>query len=106
MHKKGSKAEVSNYRPISLISVLDKTFTQTWVGRLQDIAAGHLVKEQGCGQKGQGVPEHLWAFMDSDLMEEGVSKGGADGDGETPGTYALFAVVAKAYDHLVWRDGL
>ena len=98
LHKKGSKTEVSNYRPISLISVLAKILTKTWVGRLQDIAAlaDHLVKEQGCGQKGQGAPEHLlvWAFMD--LMEEGVSKGAADGDGKTPGKYALFADVAKA----------
>ena len=103
LHKKGSKTEVSNYRPISLISVLAKTFTRTWVGRLQEIAADHLVKEQGCGQKGQGAPEHLWAFMD--LMEEGVSGGTVGGGGETPGTYALFADVAKAYDQ-VWRDGL
>ena len=84
LHKKGSKTEVSTYRPISLISVLAKTFTKTWVGMLQDIVADHLVKEQGCGQKGKGAPEHLWAFVD--LMEEGVSKGEADGDGETPGT--------------------
>ena len=76
---------MSNYRPISLISVLAKTFTRTWVGRLQDIVADHLVKEQGYGQKGQGAPEHLWAFMD--LMEEGVvSKETVDGEGETPGT--------------------
>ena len=33
LHKEGSKTEVSNYRPISLISVLAKTFTKTWVGR-------------------------------------------------------------------------
>ena len=38
-----------------------------------------------------------------DLMEEGVSTVG--GEGEAPGTYALFADVAKAYDQ-VWRDGL
>ena len=54
--------------------------------RLQGIAAGHLVKEHGCGQKGQVAPEHLRAFMD--LMVEGVqgvvSKGEVDGDGETP----------------------
>ena len=40
-----------------------------------------------------------------DLMENGMSKGEADGEGETPGTYALFADVANAYDQ-VCRDGL
>ena len=65
------------------------------------MAADHLVTEQGCGQKGQGAPEHLWAFID--LMEEGMV--GGEVDGETPGAYALFADVANAYDQ-VWRDGL
>ena len=74
LHKKGRKTEVSNYRPISLISVMAKTFTRSWVGRLQTMAADHLVTEQGCGQKGQGAPEHLWAFID--LMEEGMVGGG------------------------------
>ena len=63
LHKKGSKTEVSNYRPISLLSVIAKAFTKSWVGRLQKVAAPHLVKEQGCGRKGQGAPQHLWAFM-------------------------------------------
>ena len=87
LHKKGSTTEVSNYMPISLISVMAKTFTRSRVGRLQMMAADHLVTEQGCGQKGQGAPEHLWAFID--LMEEGM--GGGEVDGETPGAYVLFA---------------
>ena len=61
--KKGSNTEVSNYRPISLMSVIAKTFTKSWVGRLKKVATPHLVKEQGCGRTGQGAPEHLWAFM-------------------------------------------
>ena len=50
-----------------------------------------MVKEQGCGQKGQGGPEHLWAFMD--LVEEGMEGAPAEGDGAgaQPGAYALFA---------------
>ena len=42
LHKKRSKTEVSNYRHISLISVLAKAVTKPWVGCLQDIAADHL----------------------------------------------------------------
>ena len=48
LHKKGSKTEVSNYRTISLLSVIATTFTKSWVGRLQKVAGPHLVKEQGC----------------------------------------------------------
>ena len=94
LHKTGSKAEVSNYRPISLILVLAKTFTKSWVGRLKDMVSRHMVKEQGCGQKGKGAPAHLWAFMD--LVEEGMegSPAAGDGAGAQPGACALCADVA------------
>ena len=59
--------------------MLAKTFTKSWVGYLQDMVARHMVKERGCGQKGQGGPEHLWAFMD--LVEEGMEGAPAEGDG-------------------------
>ena len=42
LHKKGSKPDVSSYMRISLISVLAKTFTKTWVGRPHDNAADHF----------------------------------------------------------------
>ena len=60
------------------------------------MAADHLVTEQGCVQKGQGAPEHLWAFIV--LIVEGMV--GGEVDGETPGAYALFADVAKAYNQV------
>ena len=66
------------------------------------MAADHLATEQGCGQKGQGAPEHLWAFID--LVEEGMVGGRLKGK-HLSGAYALFADVAKAYAQ-VWRDGL
>ena len=37
LHKIGSPTEVSNYRPISLISGIAKTFTRTWLLRLAAI---------------------------------------------------------------------
>ena len=59
-----------------------------------------LSLEQGCGRKGQGHLEHLWALME--LIEDSCE--GRDGQVQKD-VYALFADVSKAYDQ-VWRSGL
>jgi len=97
---KGPKMEVSGYRPISLISVIGKTFTRSWLPRLVAQVSAGLARAQGCGRPGQGCQEQLWAFQT--IMEECIE--GGDGDGEE-GAFALFADVHKAYDQ-VWRSGL
>ena len=72
------------------------------------VAAPHLVKEQGCGRKGQGAPEHLWAFM---AQLEACFEGDVPDGEDSAGAYALglrlFADidVARAYGQ-VWRDGM
>ena len=66
----GRKTEISNYSPISLISVIGKTFTRAWLPRLVAKVAPQLVQEQGCGRKGQGSMEQLWAFLD--MTEESL----------------------------------
>ena len=98
LHKKHSKLEVSNYRPISLISVLAKTFTCSWLPRLQAATVSSQVAEQGCGRKQQGAPEQLWASMTQ--MEEAVENEGEPSTVEFE-VFALFADAAKAYDQ-VW----
>ena len=99
IHKGGnqSKLEISNYRPISLLSTVAKLFTIVWLPRLMAPLSDELVQEQGCGKSGQGHLEHLWAFMAT------VVQGMEDSpDGEV---FAMFADVSKAYDQ-VWRDAL
>ena len=97
----GSAAEISAYRPISLISVIAKTFTRALLPRLAAQVGAHLVLQQGCGRKGQSCEEQLWAFKAT--MEDCIE--GRDEDDEADGAFALFADVQKAYDQ-VWRSGL
>ena len=92
-----NKIEISNYRPISLLSTVAKLFTVVWLPRLMKVLAPELVQEQGCAKSGQGSLEHLWAFMAT--VEQGME------DSPTGEVFAMFADVSKAYDQ-VWRDGL
>ena len=96
---KGGDLEVSNYRPISLLSVVAKLYTVVLLPRLAAKVGPHLVVEQGCAKPGQGHLEHLWAFMSmaEDAMEQGEENGS--------GMFAMFADAHKAYDQ-VWRDAL
>ena len=91
---KGKKTEVSNYRPISLSSVVAKVFTRVLLPRLAKVLEPTLALVQGCGKKGSGAMEHLWSFHA--VVREAIQ--------EKP-VYTLFADVHKAYDQ-VWREGL
>ena len=92
---KGSKREMSNYRPISLMSVLGKLMTTALLPRLARQLSGHLALPQGCAKEGAGATEHLWAFLS--LVREQLRDGRE--------VHAFFADVHKAYDQ-VWRQGL
>ena len=95
-----SKADVTSYRPISLIPIIAKMLTRCWLPRLVQLSSPAIGKEQGCGRKQQGSLEHLWALVK--LLED--CSEGRDGH-QDKGVYALFANVSKAYDQ-VWRSGL
>ena len=93
---KGQVKEVSNYRPIALTSVMARLYCKAVIlPKLEGILAPQLSVTQGCGKKGMGCREHLWAFYS--LVEDCTSKGGD--------VHAFFADIHKAYDQ-VWREGL
>ena len=108
LHTKGSKTEISNCRPISLLSVIAKTFTKSWINRLQRAAEPHLVCEQGCCRKEQGAPEHLWGFT---AQVEACLDGGPDRmylmvrTLQEPMPCLQMTLCPRQYDQ-VWRDGL
>ena len=84
------------------MSVVAKIFTRSWLPRLIRKIAPNLPLEQGCGRKGQGSTEHLWAFLS--MVEDCLE--GRDNDSlPLKECYALFADIHKAFDQ-VWRDGL
>ena len=98
----GSRFEITNYRPISLVSCVAKLFTMVWLERLQKVADRYLVAQQGCGRKHHGALDQALYFKM--LVKEAISK--VDDDGEAGAkVYACFTDAAKAYDR-VWRDGL
>ena len=102
LHKKGDKFDLSNYRPISLISCLGKAFTCLLLPRLQTALAPHIAPEQGGFQKNSGCTESLWtlaALVDcsiSHLRRSDPNKGSV---------YTIFCDTKEAFDS-VWREGL
>ena len=97
LHKKKSKLDISNYRPISLISCLGKAFTMLWLPRLASTLLPHLAPQQGSKGKGSSSLDSLWTL--TALIDSACAK--------APGTHvhAMFCDTATAYD-TVWRDGL
>ena len=97
LHKKKSKIDLSNYRPISLISCIGKAFTMMWLPRIAAALLPHLVSQQGSKGKGCGSMESLWTL--TSLIDSACAQG--------QGNYvhAMFCDTSTAYD-TVWRDGM
>ena len=98
----GSRFEITNYRPISLISCVAKLFAMVWLERMQKVADRYLVVQQGCGRRKHGATDQALYFKR--LVKEAIKNVGDDGVGGAK-VYACFTDAAKAYDR-VWRDGL
>ena len=101
IHKKNDKFDLSNYRPISLISCLGKAFTCLILPRIQNAIQPYIAPEQGGFQKQSGCVESLWtltALIDCSVAH--LKKSGQRGI-----VYTVFCDTKEAFDS-VWRDGL
>ena len=91
--KKGSRSDMTNYRGISLLSVVGKVFAVVLNRRVIEWSEGVLVEEQFGFRPGRGCRDPLFV-----LREIVVNRG-------TKTVFAAFMDIKKAYPS-VWRDGL
>ncbi|EYB88155.1 hypothetical protein Y032_0252g247 [Ancylostoma ceylanicum] len=67
LHKKGDSADLKNYRPISLLSVLYKLLTKVINQRIENILDAEQSREQAGFRKGYSTVDHLHAM--NELIE-------------------------------------
>ena len=96
LHKQDSRLDPSNYRPITLLSVMGKLFGSVVNSRLLSFSesVGSVSDEQGGFRPERGAPDQvmLWREILASRRERGLP------------TLACFVDVRKAYD-TVWREG-
>ena len=95
IHKKGSKTEPSNYRPISLLSVTSKVQERIVADRISKHIQPHLPNGQSGFRPNDGTTQQL-----SRLIHQITEKRDA---GQT--VIACFFDLSKAFDR-VWHQGL
>lgn len=93
--KDGDKRDPLNYRGITLLSVVGKTFTSILNERIMlwTEEKGVLEDEQGGFRKGRGCVEQIFILKEVLNLRKGKK------------TYCCFIDIKKAYDR-VWRGGL
>ena len=95
LHKHDSRLDPSNYRPITLLSVVGKLFGVVVNARLSAFseATGTLSDEQGGFRPGRGTPDQVFLLREvlASRKERGMH------------TFATYIDARKAYD-TVWRE--
>ena len=92
LHKKGSRAEPGNYRPIALVQVDVKVLSKALTYRLQQVLLDLIHPDQKGFVKGRSIHHHI-RFL-ADLQDLVTSR-----DEEA---YALFLDFQKAFDRVNW----
>ena len=94
LHKHDSRLDPSNYRPITLLSVVGKLFGTIVNARLASFSesTGTISDEQGGFRRARGTPDQIFIFREilASRKERGLA------------TYATYVDARKAYD-TVWR---
>ena len=96
LHKHDSRLDPSNYRPITLLSVVGKLFGVIVNARLSKFseASGTISDEQGGFRPRRGTPDQV--FLLREILASRKER-------DLP-TYTTYIDVRKAYD-TVWREG-
>ena len=92
---KGDKYECSNYRGISLLSVVGKVYGRILINRIRDMTVNAIMDVQGGFLKGRGCTDQV--FVIRQVCEKYMSRG--------KNVYFAFMDLEKAYDR-VDRDAL
>ena len=93
--KKGDPADPSNYRGISLISCLGKTYLSIWAARLTTHMESQLSEDQGGFRPGRSTIDQVFTLHET-LKERREQK---------KESYLFFVDFRKAFD-TVWHNGL
>ena len=88
VYKKGSRLDCTNYREISLMSVVGKVFAQVLNERVKGLTVDKVMDEQGGFRAGRGWNDQI--FVVKQIVEKTIEK--------DKKTYMAFVDLEKAYD--------
>jgi len=90
IYKKGSRLECSNYRGISLLSVVGKVYARVLNDRVKLMTAEKVMDEQGGFKAGRGCIDQIFAVRQ--IVEKTIEKDRV--------VYMAFVDLEKAYDNV------